>query len=483
MRITNGIMMNNSLYNINNNKTLYDKLYTQMTTEKKIQRPSEDPIVAVRALRLRTTYSEVSQYLDKNVIDARSWIKSTDDALDSINSVLENIVYYCNQGVNDYNTVEERIALKTTLEQLKNQIFADGDADLNGRTLFTGYKTDSTLTFQRDEKDTKYSIKQTVKAKDVDNMNRIAGLSTNTVFTADQRNITNNQFHVVKLGYDNWDSIGNITGTKADGTTSVIAPVTRSKEAFELAGNSVYTAVTNGAVFIPETGELLLSDDVYASLTNGGSLDLEYVKTGFEKGDLKPEHYFNCTNITEGIDYISEDQQINYTINFNQTIKVNTQARDVLTHDIIRDLDEIIYSVQAAIDAETKIQKLKTQLEATNDGATKTQINSMITAAQLEKSYAEENMGNAFSKGISNYQGHQQTLNNELADLGARLIRLDLNEERLSAQKLNLEKQITNNEGIDAATVAVQLKVASNVYDASLMAASKIIQNSLLNFL
>lgn len=107
----------------------------------------------------------------------------------------------------------------------------------------------------------------------------------------------------------------------------------------------------------------------------------------------------------------------------------------------------------------------------------------MITAAELEKSYAEENMGNAFSKGIGNYQGHQQRLNNELADLGARLIRLDLNEERLSSQKLNLEKQITNNEGINAATVAVQLKAASNVYDASLMAASKIIQNSLLNFL
>lgn len=186
----------------------------------------------------------------------------------------------------------------------------------------------------------------------------------------------------------------------------------------------------------------MLSDGIYSSLTNGGSLDAEYVKTGFNKGDLKPEHYFDCTNVTEGIDYVSEDQQINYTINFNQTIKVNTQAKDVLTHDIIRDLDEIIYSVQSAIDADTKIQKLKSQLEATTDTVKKTQINSMITAAELEKSYAEENMGNAFSKGIGNYQGHQQRLNNELADLGARLIRLDLNEERLSSQKLNLENRL-----------------------------------------
>ena len=65
MRITNGIMINNSLNNIRKNKTLSDKLNTQLATTKKIQRPSEDPIVAIRALRLRSTYNEIEQYLDK----------------------------------------------------------------------------------------------------------------------------------------------------------------------------------------------------------------------------------------------------------------------------------------------------------------------------------------------------------------------------------------------------------------------------------
>ncbi|MDE6208112.1 MAG: hypothetical protein K2M73_00330 [Lachnospiraceae bacterium] len=483
MRITNGIIMNNSLYNINNNKVVYDKLSTQMMTKKKIQRPSEDPIVAVRALRLRSTYSEICQYLEKNVPDARSWMKATNDALESINNVLEDITYYCNQGVNDYNTVDEREALKTTLIQLKKQIFADGDADLNSRTIFTGYKTDSTLTFQNDENDTQYNIKQTIKADDVDNMNRISGISTNTIYTADQRDVTNISFNVVKLAYDSLDSIGNITVTNPDGTTSSITPVTRSKEAYNMAGNSVYTAVTSDVVFIPETGELLLSDDVYKSLINGGELSIEYEKTGFNKGDLRPEHYFDCTNVTKGVDYVSANQEINYTINFNQTIKVNTQARDILTHDLARDLDEIIYSLQAAIDADTKIQKLKSQLTTAGDDVTKDQINSMIKAVELEKGYAEENMGLAFSKGITNYQNHQQDLNNEMADLGARIVRLNLNEERLGTHKLNITEQMVNNETIDVSVVAVELKDASEIYDASLMAASKLLQNSLLNFL
>ena len=156
MRITNGIMINNSLNNISRNKRLSDKLNTQLATTKKIQRPSEDPIVAIRALRLRSTYNEIEQYLDKNIPDARSWMETTQEAIESINSVLTEISTYCNQGVNGYNTVDERNTLVTTLKQLRDQIFTDGDANLVDRTIFTGYKTDSTLTFQNDEPDTRY---------------------------------------------------------------------------------------------------------------------------------------------------------------------------------------------------------------------------------------------------------------------------------------------------------------------------------------
>ena len=74
MRMTNKIMQNNSLYNINNNKILQDKLSTQMSTQKKITRPSDDPVVAIRALRLRSSVSELSQFYEKNSPDAESWL-------------------------------------------------------------------------------------------------------------------------------------------------------------------------------------------------------------------------------------------------------------------------------------------------------------------------------------------------------------------------------------------------------------------------
>lgn len=76
--MTNKIMQNNSLYNINNNKILRDKLSTMMATQKKITRPSDDPVVAIRALRLRTSVSELTQYYEKNAPDAESWLDVTD---------------------------------------------------------------------------------------------------------------------------------------------------------------------------------------------------------------------------------------------------------------------------------------------------------------------------------------------------------------------------------------------------------------------
>ena len=72
MRMTNKIMQNNSLYNINNNKELQDKLSTQMSTKKKISRPSDDPVIAIRALRLRSDVSQITQYYSKNAKDGNT---------------------------------------------------------------------------------------------------------------------------------------------------------------------------------------------------------------------------------------------------------------------------------------------------------------------------------------------------------------------------------------------------------------------------
>ena len=101
MRITTKVIQNNTRTNINNNKVLQDKLSNQMGTEKKINRPSEDPIVAIRALRLRTNVSQVTQYYEKNIPDAKSWMQITEDALTSVTEVITDMREQAQKGSSD----------------------------------------------------------------------------------------------------------------------------------------------------------------------------------------------------------------------------------------------------------------------------------------------------------------------------------------------------------------------------------------------
>ena len=75
-----------------------DKYNSQMATQKKINRPSDDPVVAIRALRLRSNVTEVTQYYSKNIPDAESWVSVTEGALDKMLGGLEDIDQLFEEG-------------------------------------------------------------------------------------------------------------------------------------------------------------------------------------------------------------------------------------------------------------------------------------------------------------------------------------------------------------------------------------------------
>ena len=68
MRITTKMMQNRSLNNLNTNKTLQEKLTTQLSTMKKITRPSDDPVIAIRSLKLNSTLNKIDQYYEDTVL-------------------------------------------------------------------------------------------------------------------------------------------------------------------------------------------------------------------------------------------------------------------------------------------------------------------------------------------------------------------------------------------------------------------------------
>lgn len=494
MRITNGIMINNNLSNINSNKLQMDKIMTSIETTKKIQRPSDDPITAVRALRLRSTLNEITQYKDRNVEDAESWMDTTKDAMDKINSALENILVYCNQGVNTYQTIDEYNAIITSLREFRNEVYATGNADYGDRTIFTGYKTDTTLMFPKDMPDLSYDITEKHTFSDIRNLERTIGVATNDAYNYAGApsyvgsDITNETYHILKLGYDDVDNAAldlRVNGQPLTGVTIN----TVSKEQSEANGVSAYSNIGADEIrLIPETGEVIFGENVYKTL-NDTDFTVTYTKTGFKENELQPEHYFDCTKRetiagqVKTTTYTEKDQTINYVVSFNQSLTVNVQGKDILQHQIGRDIDEMIYRVEDITSALDKINKLSSELEKASNDADKAKITDMIEAAELELSYAQENLKNSFADGIALFKEHQQTVSVELSELGARMSRLSMIKDRLEQQSLTVEELKSKNEDTDLAAAAVEYNAMEDVYDASLSTTAKIVQKSLLDFL
>ena len=161
MRITNKIMQRNNLSNINTNKIYQDTLSTQMSTQKKINRPSDDPVVAIRALRLRSSVTEITQYYSKNIPDAESWLSVTEDSLKNLTAIVTNMISQATKGSNGDLTSSDRQIILEQLKALRDEVYATGDADYAGRYVFTGYRTDTSLSFPTAE-DKLYTITEQV---------------------------------------------------------------------------------------------------------------------------------------------------------------------------------------------------------------------------------------------------------------------------------------------------------------------------------
>lgn len=153
MRITTKMMQSRSLNNLNTNKSLQERLTTQLSTGKKLTRPSEDPVVAIRSLKLNSSLAKVDQYYEKNTKDAESWLKLTESALDTTNQILKDMRTYFVQASTGHLESKDRQAIVENLSNFRTEIYSTGNADSAGRSIFTGYRTSTPLTIQEDKKD------------------------------------------------------------------------------------------------------------------------------------------------------------------------------------------------------------------------------------------------------------------------------------------------------------------------------------------
>ena len=545
MRITNTMITNNTKSNINSNKLLVDKYNTQMTTQKKISKASENPVIAIRSLRLSTTLSHINQYVDNNIPDASAWMDVTETALTNMKDLLTDIRTHCVNGSTDTLNQEDRQTILDGLKALSEQVYAEGNADYAGKTVFTGYRTSSNLTFDEEELDTRYSINQTFNYSNLEEKRYYTGdvmvpeaIVTGSVnpdndTKACTTTIAENTYERMRLAYngdtqlnefkyDYTDRDGNaqsITFTRTENVDQVTGEITYSYDATN-ANTDPATAATppqmtvfeteqdweaakqadglvgkvvgdDEIIYIEQTGEFIFGKNVANTISDGkAQMNVQYEKEGFAKGELRPEYYYDCTNMsdddeTKWVTYTKENQEIKYTVANNADLTINTQADSVFDASIARDVDELVNVVQKSIDAHNKVAKIEEMMAEAQyqDEVSQEMLKGYLDAAKKEADFADDNLQKTYEAYIGRFDKYLEKINIAITNVGSVKNSLKLTQTRVENQQMTLEELKSDNEDRDISDIIIDYYASYDAYQSSLTAAGKLGQSSLLDYI
>ncbi|MBJ6361928.1 flagellar hook-associated protein FlgL [Paenibacillus sp. GCM10012307] len=139
IRVTQSMLNNQLLRNVSSNLNKMNTLQNQLSTGKKINAPSDDPVGLTFAMRYRNELSSNSQYIS-NVDSALSFINYTDTALGQIGDVAQRARELMVQGSNTQPDTAYS-AIRLELSELYNQLAEIGNSKFNGKYAFNGEQT------------------------------------------------------------------------------------------------------------------------------------------------------------------------------------------------------------------------------------------------------------------------------------------------------------------------------------------------------
>lgn len=140
MRITQNIMSQTLLSNLQTNYQKLEQIQEQLSSGKKINKPSDNPVSTVRAMYYQTSLHEIDQY-KRNVSDGMSWMQTTDDALDQVTQVLQRVRELTVQAGNSTNNPNDLNAIGSEISQLKEHLGEVANSEIGGRYVFAGTDT------------------------------------------------------------------------------------------------------------------------------------------------------------------------------------------------------------------------------------------------------------------------------------------------------------------------------------------------------
>ncbi len=141
MRVADKMAFEQVKTNVGKNRRQMADLQNQAATQKRVTKPSDDPLAASRVLGERVDLVGKKQF-GKNISYAKSFLDYTDQSLGDLSETLMRAKELALNQANDASAgPETRRVVATEVEQLFNQAIQIGNRKLGERFIFGGFKT------------------------------------------------------------------------------------------------------------------------------------------------------------------------------------------------------------------------------------------------------------------------------------------------------------------------------------------------------
>ena len=137
MRITQSMMSTSMMRNLQTNYKRMDKQQEQMMTQRRLNRPSDDPVGVASALQYRAEISSTTQFLE-NTEDANSWLSYNDTVMTEATEIVQRLAELAVQGGTDPVPADARENIAQEVDQLYQQLVSLGNSQFKGKYIFNG---------------------------------------------------------------------------------------------------------------------------------------------------------------------------------------------------------------------------------------------------------------------------------------------------------------------------------------------------------
>lgn len=497
MRISQNMIYSSSIQYMNSALTQLAKAQEENSTQKKINRPSDDPAGYAEARKLNTIVKTLDQYSD-NISTAKSWLNQADSTLVEASTVMTSIKGLATQASTGTLSAANRQQIATQVRDLFSEMLSLANTSVSGNSIFAGQKTDGAAFTQ--------VLSATVKDSSLtqDAVVSVSGASDSSVLVHFSNSGTIGGAADIAYAYSSDGGSTWTSGTLAAGSSTL----TLGGCSVTLKNGSAVTATGGGSgtSLTLRPSALYLGDDQDgATVRQYGASPVSASAEGAFTGNVTVRIASNASlpgpisysySLDGGMNWVSGNVSSNARLpvpggfltlasNGGNTLAAGDQF--TIVPDTAKIMVNISPTGSVAINNVGKdvfggLYKAAGASNASVVFASNAAQNVFETIGSLI-GHLETNDMDGVADDLQNLATAQAHLENAAASVGARENRLDFASNTISVLRDNTETSLSAVEDVDVTQALIELSKYQYAYQSVLASSSKIMGMSLLNYI